>query len=51
MTRKEKELDKLYDMFNEGYVPKPIKILLILTSLFFGPILALIDQISERTSE
>ena len=49
MNRKEEEIDRLYDMFNEGYVPKPVKILLILVSLFFGPILVLIDQISDRS--
>ncbi|KXA91869.1 hypothetical protein AKJ63_00605 [candidate division MSBL1 archaeon SCGC-AAA259D18] len=50
MSRKEREIDRLYDMLSEGHIPKPLKILLILVSLFFGPILALIDQISEKTS-
>ncbi len=50
MSEREKELDRLYDMFSEGHVPKPIKVLLVLVSLFFGPILALIDKISEKSS-
>lgn len=49
MERKEKEIDRLYDMFREGYIPTPIKILIILFSLFFGPILIIIDKISEKS--
>lgn len=48
MSKKEEELDRIYDMFQKGYFPKPLKVFLILVSLFFGPILALIDEISER---
>lgn len=50
MSKKEKEIDRLYEMVSEGHIPKPLKILLILVSLFFGPILALIDKISEKNS-
>lgn len=50
MSKKEREMDRLFDMFSEGHLPKPIKVLLVLVSLFFGPILALIDKISEKSS-
>ena len=50
MSDREKEMDRLYDMINEGYVPKPVKILIILFSMLFGPILALVDEISKRSS-
>lgn len=50
MSKKEEEMDRLYDMFLEGHIPKPVKVLLILVSLFFGPILVLIDKILEKSS-
>ena len=50
MTEKEEEIDRLYDMFSHGEIPKPLRIILILVSLFFGPILALIDKIEEKSS-
>lgn len=46
---KEEHLDRLYDMLRGGHVPKPIKILIILVSIAFGPILALIDKIAEKS--
>lgn len=49
MSKKEREIDRLYDMFREGYLPRPVKALIILVSVFYGPILALIDEISERS--
>ncbi len=50
MTTRDEEIDRLYDMLDQGYVPKPVKILLILVALFFSPILFLIDKISEENS-
>lgn len=49
MTKREDEFDRLYDMFEKGYIPKPLKILIILISLFFGPLIEAIDQISKRS--
>lgn len=51
MGRKEKEIDRIYDMFRKGYVPKPVKILIILVSVFFSPILKLVDEISKRSED
>ncbi len=50
MVEKEDNLDRLYEMVNEGHVPKPVRILIVLVSIFYGPILALIDEISKRSS-
>lgn len=50
MSRREREIDRLYDIFREGYIPKPVKVLIILVSLFYSPILVMIDQISKRSS-
>lgn len=51
MNRKEEEIDRLYDMFSEGYIPTPIKVLIILFAVFFGPILIIIDKISEKSDK
>lgn len=51
MSERDREMDRLYDMFQEGHLPRPVKVLLILVSLFFGPILAAIDKISEKSSK
>lgn len=51
MSEREKEIDRIYDMFQEGHLPRPVKILLILVSLFYGPILEAIDKIAEKSSE
>ncbi len=49
MAKREDEFDRFYDMFKKGYIPKPVKILVILISLFFGPLIEAIEQISKRS--
>lgn len=51
MADEKKELDRVYDLFDKGYAPKPVKILIILFSVLFSPILFLIDEISKRSSK
>lgn len=48
MPDKEKEIDRFYDMLRKGWMPKPLKIFLILVSMFFAPIFFLIDKILEK---
>jgi len=50
MSRKSKEMDRLYEIFRKGYIPRALKVLIVLISIFFGPILALIDKILEKSS-
>lgn len=49
MSERDEEFDRLYDMFKKGYIPKPVKILVVLLSLFFGPLIEAIDRISKRS--
>lgn len=49
MPERDKEFDRLYDMFKKGYIPRPLKILVVLISLFFGPLIEAMDQISKRS--
>lgn len=50
MAEEERDFDRFYDLFDRGYAPKPVKILIVLFSVIFSPILFLIDEISKRSS-
>ncbi|MFP4005424.1 MAG: hypothetical protein ACLFUR_01740 [Candidatus Hadarchaeia archaeon] len=51
MDTEKRDLDRVYDLFERGYAPLPAKILIVLFSVLFSPILFLIDQISKRSDK
>ncbi|KXA89940.1 hypothetical protein AKJ40_02220 [candidate division MSBL1 archaeon SCGC-AAA259M10] len=48
MPDKEREIDRFYELLRKGWMPRPLKIFLILVSMLFAPIFFLIDKILEE---
>ncbi len=48
MPDKEKEIDRFYNMLKKGWMPTPMKMLLVLVSMFFAPVFFLIDKILKK---